>query len=391
MPRWLSSRRLRSAGAAALVLALVVFVVRPVGSMAWNAAARDDLAAGNDAAAVDAFRIAGVFDPLDIDSRAALSNIDLGNGDIDGAIAHTRDHAARTPRTGAIAVRLGELEWLRGDPDAAERYFRIGIEQDEWQLLNADPYTPLGLLLITRGEIEEGKAMIAAGLRVSPVNARDPAWVAAGDDGMALDGVYAPGAALSEGSPLRRALERRLHLPAGGAASQPGDITLAEVIDITEAAAREEHDRSRAAEILHQAGLAFQVAGEHAQAARVLVDAREADPDASYVRYDLAQSQIALGDDAAAQPELEEVVRLARASDTYDLRIGFAQRDLALIAMRRGRYEDAIALMRAALDDYRWAYLPLANETIAEAYERLGDGERAAKWRQREAFLQGRD
>lgn len=390
-PRWLSRRALRISGGVALVLALVVFVVRPVGSMAYNAAARDRLASGDDAAAANAFRMAGIFDPLDIDSRAALSNIDLRRGDIDSAIAHTRDHAARTPRTGAIAVRLGELEWLRGDLEAAERYFRTGIAQDEWQMLNADPYTPLGLLLITRGDVEKGTAMIAAGLRVSPVNARDPAWVATTDGQFALDSAYTPGATAGEGSPLRRALERRLRLPSGGAASSPGDVTLSDVIALTEAAARTESDRERAAAILHQAGLAFQAAGDHREAARVLADAVAADPGASYARYDLAQSLTALGDDATAQAQLEEVVRIARAADTYDLRIGFAQRDLALLAMRADRYEDAVRLMRGALDDYRWAYLPLANGTLADAYQRLGDGERAAEWRRREAFLQGRD
>ncbi len=394
MPRWLSPQLARAFGGLALGLALLVFVVRPIGSLAATAAARDHLATGDDAAAADAFRIAGVFDPLDIGSRMALANIDLRQGDIAGALAHTRAASARAPRTGAIAVRLGELSWLQGDVVAAERYFRQGTEQDAWQLLNADPYTPLGLLLITNGDTAGGEAAIAAGLRVSPSNARDPAWVAAPDGGVALDRAYAPGATVGEDAPLLHALQRRLGLAAGKTVGPvPGDILLTDVIALTESDAREvrETDPGKAAEILHQAGLAYQAAGEHDAASRILMDAVVDDPDASYIRHDLAQSLVALNDDDAAEEQLEEVVRIARASDTYDLRLGFAERDLALIAMRREDYADAVQLMLAALDDYRWAYLPQAHEALAQAYQRLGDPGEAAKWRDREAFLQGRD
>ena len=178
-------------------------------------------------------------------------------------------------------------------------------------------------------------------------------------------------------------------------ASSPlrSDIRFSDVVALIEEDAREirQADPEEAAELLHQAGLAYQAAGDHRAASRIFADAAEDDPGASYIRYDLAQSLIALNDDSAAEKQLEQVVRIARASDTYDLRIGFAQRDLALIAMRQERYADAVQLMLAALDDYRWAYLPHAHETLAQAYDRLGDADQAGKWRHREAFLQGRD
>jgi len=394
LPNWLSPMMARAAGGLALAIVLIVFVVRPVGSLASMSAARDHLAAGDDAAAADALRMAGVFDPLDIGSRAELANIDLRGGDTAGALAHTRDASARAARTGAIAVRLGEISWLQGDAVAAERYFRLGIEQDEWQMLNADPYTPLGLLLITNGDIDGGKAAIAAGLRVSPSNARDAAWVVTPDGTAAIDPAYTAGATVTQDSPLFLALQRRLALaPRGAASPVRSEIRFSDVIALIEEDAREirETDPEEAAELLHQAGLAYQAAGDHRAASRIFADASRDDPGASYIRYDLAQSLIALNDDGAAAEQLEPVVRIARDAATYDLRIGFAQRDLALIAMRDEQYADAVQLMLAALEDYRWQYLPLAHETLASAYDRLGDADEAAKWRGRDAFLQGRD
>jgi tetratricopeptide (TPR) repeat protein len=179
-----------------------------------------------------------------------------------------------------------------------------------------------------------------------------------------------------------------MFLPSG--TGRQGDLSLSEALRPLEDEARATvpNDPTLAAEIFDSAALAYQFAGFHSEAVRVLGVAATVDPDASYVRYDLAQSHIAIGDDLAATGDLEATVELAHRSGTYDLRIGFAERDLALIAMRAGGYEAATRLMRSAVNDYRWAYLPLAYPTLAEAYERLGQPEEAERWRRRESFLE---
>ncbi len=390
-PGWLRSPAARTAGALALVVVLLVFVVRPVGSLAAIANA-NDRAPGDTGGSARALRVAAAFDPLDIGVLALLANNDLQRGDAAAGLSHMRAVDARAPRNGLVLTGLGEISWLTGDTGAAERYFREAIREDRWQVLNADPYTPLGLLLLTGGDAEGAKAALADGLRVSPVNVRDRAWVRDGAD-LVIDRAYAAGASPSGSALLRDALQRRMFLSPGAERSgTAGSLRLTDVLAVLESEARATlpGDAVRAAEILHQAGLAYQFAGLHAEAARVLREAVAADPGASYIRYDLAQSEMALGDDAAASTELQEVVRIARSSRTYDLRIGFAERDMALIAMRAQRYDDAVRLMRSALDEYRWAYLPQAYSTLTEAYEKLGQPGEAAKWRDRELFLQGK-
>jgi O-antigen ligase len=388
-PAWLHPPTARALAAIASVAVLLVFVVRPVGSFAAASRAEARSAAGDLSGSASAWRVAARFDPLDIGLRAQLANIALRQGDANGALARAKEVDARAPRFGPALVQLGEISWLLGDTSAAERYFRDGVRNDGWQVLNADPYTPLGLLLLARGDVEGAKQAIADGLRVSPVNVRDRAWVRSGSE-LRLDRAYEASTSGAGGGALRAALERRMFL--SSTTGEPGSIGLRDVLALLEreAQTRRAHDPKRAAEILDQAGLAYQFAGLHAEAARALADAVAADPGASYLRYDLAQSELALGDDAAASAQLQEVVRIAHASRTYDLRIGFAERDLALIAMRGRRYEEAARLMRSALDDYRWAYLPDAYPTLVEAYGKLGQPAEAAKWQRRLSFLQGR-
>jgi O-antigen ligase/tetratricopeptide (TPR) repeat protein len=386
-PAWLHPTMTQAVAAVAGVAVMLVLVVRPVGSLAAISSADRRFAAGDLAGSASALRVAARFDPLDIGIRAQLANIALRQGDANGALVRANEVDARAPRFGPALVQLGEISWLLGDTGAAERYFRDGVRDDSWQVLNADPYTPLGLLLLTRGDAEGAKQAIADGLRVSPVNVRDRAWVRSGTD-LRIDRAYETSAAAG-GAELRTALERRMFL--SSTTGEAGSISLSDVVAVLE---REAHalpadDSERAAEILDQAGLAYQFAGLHGEAARVLAEAVAADSGASYLRYDLAQSEIALGDDAAASAQLQEVVRIAHASRTYDLRIGFAERDLALIAMRGRRYEEAAELMRTALDDYRWAYLPDAYPTLIEAYGKLGRPDEAAKWQRQLSFLQG--
>lgn len=389
-PRWLRSSAAAATASAVAVAVLLVFVARPIATMAAVARAADQTQAGDIGGAEHTLRLAAAVDPLDVGVRLQLANIHVQSGDETGALSWMREADARARRNGPIEVRLGEISWLMGDIDAAERYFRDAIRDDSWQVLNADPYTPLGLLLLTRGDDAGAKAMLAAGLRVSPVNVRDPAWVLDGNE-LTIDSAYAPGARPAPRSPLRAALERRMFLPAApGQTPHPGTLRVTDVVSILEDEAAKTASPARAAEILQQAGLVFQSANLQAGAERVLTKAIAADPAASYARYDLAQSEIALGDDQAAKVALEEVVRRARASSVYDVRIGFAERDLALIAMRQGRYEDAVGLLQAAIADYRWAYLPQAYTALADAYDKLGQGNDAAEWRRRESFLQGR-
>ena len=55
-----------------------------------------------------------------------------------------------------------------------------------------------------------------------------------------------------------------------------------------------------------------------------------------------------------------------------------------------GQATFATPFIGAALDDYRWAYLPGAYPTLVEAYEQLGQPDEAAKWLRKDEFLNGR-
>ncbi|HEY8172475.1 MAG TPA: O-antigen ligase family protein [Dehalococcoidia bacterium] len=386
LPDWVSSSAARAFGFAALAVVMIVFVVRPIASNAWMKESSDRSQSGDRDGAAAALRIAAAIDPLDANVRLQLANYELQRGNVAGSAARMLEVNARLSDNGAMLTRAGEVAWLRGDTEGAERYFRRAIDNDSWQALNGDPYTPLGLLLLSRGDRAGAIETIAEGMRVSPINARDPAWVRTSDGAsMVIDAAYAPGA---DANALQEALRRRMFLPSG--TGRQGDLSLSEALRPLEDEARATvpNDPTLAAEIFDSAALAYQFAGFHSEAVRVLGVAATVDPDASYVRYDLAQSHIAIGDDLAATGDLEATVELAHRSGTYDLRIGFAERDLALIAMRAGGYEAATRLMRSAVNDYRWAYLPLAYPTLAEAYERLGQPEEAERWRRRESFLE---
>jgi tetratricopeptide (TPR) repeat protein len=151
-----------------------------------------------------------------------------------------------------------------------------------------------------------------------------------------------------------------------------------------------DRDRALGVEMLVQLALNYRVAQLFDGAVRILEDAVALEPDESFIRYDLAQTQLALEDDDAARVQLDEVLRIGKQSPNYDLRVAFAERELALMAMREARFADAAMLMQEALNDYRWAYMPDAYFTIADAYDMLGDPDEAAKWRRKERFLTGR-
>jgi len=392
MPRPIAGVRVRSGVALAAGLAvLVMFAVRPVGSMTAVKIGRDRLAEGDARGAERAFTIAASIEPFDTTAPTFVSYIQLQYGNTADALASMKDADSRQPENPVWLIGLGNINWLMGNTDAAEQYYQRSIASDRWMAAGGDPYSALALLRASQGKRGEATQIFADGLFMDPGNVDDRAWVHSKDDsGVSLDDSYLSGSDPRANERLSQSVSRRsllfaplVSLPA------PSTFSITEVFDVMEARAHAElpGNRARGIEMLHQIGLAYHYAGLDAGAQRVLSDAVALDPGATYIRYDLAQAEMASKHDGDAITDLTEVVRLARTSTTYDLRLSFAERDLALIANRQKRYDDAIVLMRDALAAYRWGYLPYAYAALAEAYTALGQPGKASEFADKERFL----
>jgi O-antigen ligase/tetratricopeptide (TPR) repeat protein len=392
MPRALAGAHVRRGLALAAGLAvLLMFVVRPVGSMTALKIGRDRLADGNVNGAERPFTIAASLEPFDATPRIFASFTQLQYGKTAEGLASLKDADARQPESPVLLTALGDVSWLMGDTDAAERYYRRSIASDRWEAASRDPYSALALLKASQGKRDEAAELFADGFFVNPASVHDSAWLHAKDDSsVSLDDAYVNGGDPRRDDRLSQTLSRRLQLFAPPASPPaPSTFSITDAFDVMESRAHAElpQNRERGIEMLDQIGLAYHYAGLDAGARRVFSEAVALDPGATYIRYDLAQAEMASKHDDDAIVELTEVVRLARTSTTYDLRLGFAERDLALIANRQKRYNDAIVLMSDALAAYRWGYLPYAYVTLADAYKAVGQPDKAQEFVDKERFL----
>jgi O-antigen ligase len=392
MPRAIAGARVRRGLALAAGLAvLLMFVVRPVGSMTAVKIGRDRLADGNVSGAERPFTVAAAIEPFDATPRIFASFTQLQYGKTTEALASIKDADSRLPDNPIVLTELGDVAWLMGDTDAAEQYYRRSIASDRWMAAGRDPYSALALLKASEGKRDEAAQLFADAFFMSPASVHDSAWLHAKDDsGVSLDDTYLNGSDPHTDDRLSQSLSRRLQLFAPPTAPPgPSTFSITDVFDVMESRAHDElaRNRRRGIDMLHQIGLGYHYAGLDAGARRVFSEAVALDPTATYIRYDLAQADMASKHDDAAIVELTEVVRLARASTTYDLRLAFARRDLALIANRQKRYADAVVLMSDALAAYRWGYLPYAYATLADAYKALGQPEKASEIVDKERFL----
>lgn len=392
MPRLIAGANVRRGIAiAGGVAVLLVLVVRPVGSLAAFKIGRDRVTHGAIGTSETPLKIAAALDPLEATALQWVVFRQLQYGETSQALASLNDADSRLPRDPVILAQLGDVSWLSGDTQAAEQYYRRSIASDRWEAAGRDAYTPLALLEAAEGRRDEAIQTLADGFFVNPANVYDGAWVRATDGStVMLDDAYLHGSDPGPNNGLMAALDGRLGLFTGAnRIPVPGALSITNVFDAMESQAHAElpRDRTRGTEMLHQIGLAYHYAGLHAGGRRLLEDAVLLDLGATYIRYDLAQVELALKDDDGAIRDLSEVVRLAETSSTYDLRQAFAERALAVIAARQKRFADAITLMQAALDHYRWAYLPSAYPTLADAYDASGQPAKAAEYRARERYL----
>ncbi len=393
LPPWLTARVARLAASAVVLALLVMYVLRPVSSLTAEDAGREQLQEPDVRGALTAFELSARLDPFHVFpiARQGLAEAQLDR--IDDARRSLRDAHDRSPSNPLVLSHLAMTDWLAGDLDAAERHLRLGIAADPWQALGRDLYTQLALMLRTQGREDEATALLAEGFWVDAGNAADGAWVHSEDSSdVTLDALYSSGRAPSDDA-LRRRIFQRIGVYAGALPdAESGDFNIDEVFALmeTEARAALDSDRALGIEMLVQIALCQRIAQQHDAARDLLKEAVALDENANFARYALAHEYLALEDTGAAIRELDEVVRVGRASETYDLRVAFAERDLGVIAFREGRHEDAVRAMRAALDDYRWAYLPVTYSTLVAAYESLGQPDEAAKWRRKDEFLNGR-
>jgi len=392
VPRPLANVRARHGLALAAGLAvLAMFVVRPVGSMAALKIGRDRLAVGNVNGAERPFTIAARIEPFDVTAPMFATYTQLQYERTADALASLKEADSRLPDSPILLTELGDVSWLMGDTDAAEQYYLRSIASDPWLAASRDPYSAWALLKAAQGKRDEAAQLFADGLLMNPANVHDSAWIHEEDgSGVSLDDAYLNSSDPRADQRLSQTLRRRLQLYVPlDSPPAPSTFSITDVFDVMESRAQAElpRNRARGIEMLHQVGLAYHYAGLDDGARRVFSEALALDPGATYIRYDLAQAEMAAKQDDDAITELTEVVRLARASTTYDLRLSFAERDLALIADRQKRYDDAAVLMQDALDNYRWAYLPYAYATLADAYKALGQPEKAQEFVDKERFL----
>lgn len=392
VPRFLAGERTRRAVATVAALAVVtLFVGRPIASSVALKIGRDRVASGDLRGAERALRVGAALEPLDASAPLSLSFPQLQFGKTEDALASLKESDSRQPNNPVVLGELGDVAWLLGDTNAAERYYRRGIESDPWLAIGRDTYSSLALLKLAEGQPDEATRLFAQGFFVSPANVFNAAWIHSEDgSSVRLDDVYFQGSDPRTNVRLAEALDQRLRiyvLPSGSINASAYSIT--RIFDEMERQAKDEltRNRARGIEMLDQLATCYRYAQLYDGARRVFSEAAALDPTATYIRYDLAQTDIALKDDDAAARDLKEVVRLARASGVYDLRLSFAQRDLAFLAFRQKRYQDATVLMRDALASYRWGYMPFALTTLADAYSALGQEDKANEYRRKERYL----
>ncbi len=129
--------------------------------------------------------------------------------------------------------------------------------------------------------------------------------------------------------------------------------------------------RQRTAEIHHDLGANALKAGDSQSALREFMLAVDADPDLPEVHFALG---LVYGFSMGKFDDAERELRTALA-----LRPNYpeAQNNLATLNMRQGRFDEAIVLLKKALEDPLYAERPAAQVNLAICYAKKGDTARA--------------
>ena len=307
------AQRLAVAAALVLVLLPALFAGRyGAGFLAFQEQRWED--AGR------AFRQAAALNPLSAQSYWMLSRVELELGRWDAAAASLERAAALKRGYSPYLAQAGWLAWLRGDLQAAERYFQAAVDADPLESWTYGLNANLGLLRVHQGRPEEARTFFARSLELHPDLAAAPYWVKASrEDGslhVVLAGDYSP-----QGNPAE--LQRRIyahlgmagitaqHLNPDAGAGEP--LTLESVLDSLHAAYRSALDGGspHAHLILAAEAEAARLAGLYERAEAAYREYQALRPESAFGYRDLALVYTAQGRLEEAQAWLEQAVQVS--------------------------------------------------------------------------------
>ena len=387
---------------AALVVAFLGMVARPVVADAVAERGRDARQDGRLDDAVDRLEDARGLDPISADYLRDLAPLYVRTGDMAQALATAERLAEVQPETASNHTTLGWMRWLTGDLPGAQRSFQRAVELDPWNALGSNNWTALGLSYVASGQRDEAIDAFTQAVFVDPGAAADRAWLATtrpdGSPDRVLDPAYFP-ATDAPDSRLPMLLRRRINVPTaeipGPPLPPPAERTLylSAVLDNAYAGYQAERaeDPERALGMLSTIARAYARVDLPEAALELLTQLRDEAPDESYVHYELGLAYSALGRDDAARAAFDEVVRIADDTTTYVVYEPFAHYQLGLIYERDGDNEAALREFRETLDTYRWPYFPEAYLALAEAAERTGNTDEAERTLSRLEYLLGEE
>ena len=382
-----------------VLLLLVGVVVRPALAIRATAAAFEHERLLETDAAIADYELAHWLDPLNAGHVKSLSQLHLERGEIQEGVKWAERQAELQTESSPVHVRLGWVYWLSGDLGAALREFERAVELDPWDALRASNHTALGLALTSAGRRAEAIESFKRGFLVAPSEVRDDAWL--GRESIEIEPLLDPtyGAENGLSDRLVFLIQERLRLTSGGeipplaVRSDSPKLFLLDVLEDLYADYHQEQavDPVRAVGMLYSLGRAYDDLRRPEKAIELYEELRELVPDESYVPYELAEAYQKAAFWTRAERLYEEAIALTAVSSSYDLREPFAHLRLGVLLLGRARVEEAQPHLQAALDTYRWPYLPGLYEALALAATRSGDTKGATEYLDRLGFLLGAD
>lgn len=350
--------------------------------------------------ALDLARWARRLDPWNAAYLERVSDAYLRAGRLRDAI-RTQEDVTRARRYFAPDhVRLGWLYWLANSPGKALVQFQRAAEFDRWDTTGGNVYMGLALAYVNANQYERATTTFALGFQLSPSLVTDDMWVRdeAGLDKY-LDPVYLERGEERVPEDLQRIIRRQLGLrvrkPAPHEPDQAFDLRLSTIFDAMyrDYQVMISTDRNRASAIIADLGDLALKAGMLQSAVEFFEELKSVRGDQSSVHYDLGLAHAASGDAARAEQEFRAAVSIGEAAPEYDLRVPFGHYQLGVLALEAVPIDARTAEeeFQAALDAYRWDFMPNLYTYLAVAKELQGDHEGAEEALGKELFLRGID
>ena len=359
-----------------LTLVLLGLVARPVVAETYAKEARGVAQFGDSDGAIVLFERALWFDPINGRYLSTLIRLYLESGRVSDALDANERLVELRPQDSNGATRLGLLRWLAGDLDAAVVELERAAKIDPWSAQGSNLYEALGLAYMASDRRADAIEAFKEGLFVAHSAIGDSAWVELENGDVVVDPAFSPGGDLQ-----RR--EFRLIKRLGASTEHPPPpisgtelpLRQVDVVDAMRADAELElaTDVERGGDMLITVARIYRQMGMDDTALDLQMQVRALRPEASSVHYDLGQIYVAKCNIRAAIESYEEAIRVAQMSEGYDLYEPFSQLKLGLVLLAEGNWDLADEHLDAALETYRWSYLPSAYEALIIVEQERGE------------------